>query len=422
MKKNVFIRTLALALVVLTMATLTVSIAAAADTKKSFSDVPADYWAKTEIQFAVDNGIASGYADGTFKPDAAVTNAQFVTFLARAVYSSEIDKSAAPWYAGALKALNAHGILDGNYVHGEASSFPVDFDKNLTGGIADKNVARYNTAIMLWNVLNEKNIARPKADEWKPVYNAIKDRTSIPSGSVSPAVYVCTMGIMDTQNGNFNSNGTVTRAQACVMLYRLVQKLGGNITAAGPGTNAGTGATAGTATQPVTSSGDQHVLTNGKPITEDNVLEILEQIKKDYPEGTLYQRVNGIYYTDALNGGGIATDGCAGWAGMCSDLIFGKYSNNKAHVLEDHSKIRPGDIIAFRETTTGKTFHYSIVISKYGANTQTIDGTTYYGVYTSNANQNENIVRWTGIGQAAVYEKLDNLINWEWVVTTRYPD
>lgn len=49
----------------------------------SFSDVPASYWAFSDIEWAKGKGITSGYPDGTFKPDAPATRAEIMVFLRR---------------------------------------------------------------------------------------------------------------------------------------------------------------------------------------------------------------------------------------------------------------------------------------------------------------------------------------------------
>lgn len=46
-----------------------------------FSDVPADHWAAGYINYCKESGIIGGYPDGTFRPDAAVTDAEFVTMV-----------------------------------------------------------------------------------------------------------------------------------------------------------------------------------------------------------------------------------------------------------------------------------------------------------------------------------------------------
>lgn len=52
--------------------------------KDSFSDLTGYSWAAPYITYAAENGIALGYADGTFKPGANVTVAELVTFAVRA--------------------------------------------------------------------------------------------------------------------------------------------------------------------------------------------------------------------------------------------------------------------------------------------------------------------------------------------------
>ncbi len=43
------------------------------------------HWAEKEIDKAVENGIATGYLDGTFKPDATLTRAEAVVMINRAI-------------------------------------------------------------------------------------------------------------------------------------------------------------------------------------------------------------------------------------------------------------------------------------------------------------------------------------------------
>jgi hypothetical protein len=49
-----------------------------------FSDVTADHWAFRYIQKMYDEGISTGYADGTYRPSQNVSRAQMATFIARA--------------------------------------------------------------------------------------------------------------------------------------------------------------------------------------------------------------------------------------------------------------------------------------------------------------------------------------------------
>lgn len=49
----------------------------------NFSDVAADRWSNDAISTLVNAGIFSGYPDGTFKPSAAITRAEFATIVAK---------------------------------------------------------------------------------------------------------------------------------------------------------------------------------------------------------------------------------------------------------------------------------------------------------------------------------------------------
>ena len=48
---------------------------------RGFSDVPATYWGYAAIAYLLDNGIVSGYEDGTFRPSAEITRSEFITIL-----------------------------------------------------------------------------------------------------------------------------------------------------------------------------------------------------------------------------------------------------------------------------------------------------------------------------------------------------
>ena len=50
----------------------------------AFSDVPEEHWAYEYISELTSRGIINGYDDGSFRPDANVTRAEFVTILCRA--------------------------------------------------------------------------------------------------------------------------------------------------------------------------------------------------------------------------------------------------------------------------------------------------------------------------------------------------
>ena len=86
----------------------------------SFADVPADAYYAKAVAWAVENGITGGTGDGKFSPDATCTRAQAVTFLYRASGSPAVSGSAAfsdvaadAYYASAVQWAEKNGITGG---------------------------------------------------------------------------------------------------------------------------------------------------------------------------------------------------------------------------------------------------------------------------------------------------------------------
>ena len=48
-----------------------------------FSDMPAGSWYREAVTLMAEEGLLSGYPDGSFRPDASITAAEFVTITAR---------------------------------------------------------------------------------------------------------------------------------------------------------------------------------------------------------------------------------------------------------------------------------------------------------------------------------------------------
>jgi len=70
----------------------------------------------------VQEGIVTGYADGTFRPDAYITRAEMAVMIARALgmaVGAEIrtafadDQEIPTWAKGAVEALRQQGIIQG---------------------------------------------------------------------------------------------------------------------------------------------------------------------------------------------------------------------------------------------------------------------------------------------------------------------
>ncbi|BBH22090.1 hypothetical protein Back11_34350 [Paenibacillus baekrokdamisoli] len=67
-------------------------------TTGSFTDVKANHWAKSSIAQAVKEGYVSGYPDGTFKPDANVSRAEFIKMVVTALHLPVGEYTTGSWY------------------------------------------------------------------------------------------------------------------------------------------------------------------------------------------------------------------------------------------------------------------------------------------------------------------------------------
>ena len=85
----------------------------------SFRDVTSTHWAFDSVERAAELGLVTGYSDGTFRPDAAVTRAQFVLMLWRmcgkpaAAKADSFADASADWYQDALSWAVENGYVNG---------------------------------------------------------------------------------------------------------------------------------------------------------------------------------------------------------------------------------------------------------------------------------------------------------------------
>lgn len=113
MKKSL----IALSAVVLTVTSLHTTLAA------DFPDVPSSHPNYTAVNFLHDRGVINGYEDGTFKPERAVTRAEFLKIIllssGHPAMAGDLDRQAFPdvpmsaWYFGLVNRGLAMGVISG---------------------------------------------------------------------------------------------------------------------------------------------------------------------------------------------------------------------------------------------------------------------------------------------------------------------
>ena len=359
-----------------------------------FSDVPAGHAFYGGILYCAENGIAGGYSDGTFQPSKTVTRNNFVVMLSRAFFADDLAEYNTETY---LKygtfvpnsmALYVNGIL-------RNTSFETIFKNSQE---MNQGISRYDMAQLMTNIMTKKGFAAGEAEKAAAV-SQITDYSSIPSQYRDAVANVYALGIIGGySDGTFGGEVTMNRCQAAVVIYRMTQAV--PVEAPAPETPADPEPeTPSTPTTPKTpSTPAAGTLSNGKPITETNVTEILNQLKSQYPNGTSF--VNGYaglnsgrgpyancidktvkQYIDSDGKKCSTTIGCGGWAAFVADEIFGQTGVTWKKTTT--SNLRPGDLMVDVDNN-GYLEHVSIYVGP-------IDGyATNVRVYSTDAVSGKN--------------------------------
>ena len=317
-----------------------------------FNDVAPGFWAYDAIMETYNDGVMMGTGtdengNKVFSPSGKLNMNQFFTVLTRAFYNEEVLNCPV---AGAWPNQN----------------FAVAQEHNLFNGIAswrgDTEVTREVMAQMMYNVMVDKEIVLPNDSEIQMTISKIPDFATVDS-SYGTAVAVCyyweLLAGVDAQ-GTFAPKGVLNRAQTAVIYTRLKKAV--NVLSTGtpenPGTTTPDTITPGTADNPGDAQNPQAApsatLTNGMPVTEENVLALIEEYRNGTREpGEKAKEAGFTSYTDYseydpynppyFGAIGSGTE-CAKFAFAFWDDIFGDAPYRE---VTDPWQIRPGDLIHF---------------------------------------------------------------------------
>ncbi len=188
----------------------------------SFSDVVSGHWAYNYVEYCYGQGIVEGVGNGKFDPDATLTRAQFITMMGRATYESEVQAqttSSDSWYSGYVRYLSNKGYLDG---------IATD-ETSLNQGMPRQEMAQllYNLCdngeivVGLYSSEYEGEVTVSGVSINVEILDYISDAGSIGSQYKDAVEYCYYVGLLTGfEDGSFQPNGTVTRAQACAVVNR----------------------------------------------------------------------------------------------------------------------------------------------------------------------------------------------------------
>jgi hypothetical protein len=178
-------------------------------TEVKFSDI-AKHWAEASIKQAVISGIVKGYTDGTFKPNATVTRAEFAVMLMNALKpqgsGAELtftdNAKIGTWAQKAVAQAVQAGIIKGN----QDGSFRPNTE-----------VTRAEMAAMIANALGQPIEANATTS------TGFADDKAIPAWAKGSIAIVKQAGIVQGKSGNkFAPQDNATRAEAVTVLLKML--------------------------------------------------------------------------------------------------------------------------------------------------------------------------------------------------------
>ena len=175
----------------------------------AFSDVTQGYWARPYIDAAAERGLLKGYADGSFRPSAKVTNAEFLAICVRATRGEPQEAEGAWWQ----RYLNA----------AQEAAWELPFDEKAM----DLPASRYNMAQVLQQASPLQKLFwetyRPCAPIERRTYPDLPYDNELEHYLQIRAVqWASDTGLLNGYgNGTFGGDKTLTRAEASAVLTRL---------------------------------------------------------------------------------------------------------------------------------------------------------------------------------------------------------
>ncbi|MCP1306934.1 immunoglobulin-like domain-containing protein [Paenibacillus tyrfis] len=175
------------------------------ETARAAADA-AGHWAKNEIANWQDLDLSEGYPDGTFRPDASITRAEFVALVNR-VFRLK-DKA----------SVDFSDVMAGDWHYDEfAKARSAGYVSGYEDGTLRPNVpiTRQEAAVVLQGLFQAKASAQNSA------VAKFKDAGTIPSWSKAAIEAVVSQGYMNGYpDGSYMPDRPITRAEAVVTLDR----------------------------------------------------------------------------------------------------------------------------------------------------------------------------------------------------------
>jgi S-layer homology domain len=180
-----------------------------------FNDVSPNYWAANFINPLVQKGVIAGFPDGTFKPDAPVTRAQFAAMVQKALPKNQVRN-----------AINFNDVPN-NYWATDAinNAYRMGFLSGYPGQIfrPEQNIPREQVLVSLANGLNYN----PNRDV-NNTLNLFNDSNRISNFARSPVAAATERNLVVNNPSlqQLNPVRNATRAEVAAFIYQALVSQG----------------------------------------------------------------------------------------------------------------------------------------------------------------------------------------------------
>ena len=204
---------------------------------KNLSDLEG-HWAQKEVEAAVASGWVDGYPDGSFKPEKSITRAEFTKMLLDAIHLTP-DSETVAWmkahakmkdiwgrptaYTPKLYDMSGHWLTSQGWLDAALySGMVVPDDYNGKNFRPEKAITRYEIALMTDRALGLVYPASQPVEGELP-FTDKEEILDWMKGYVNESVKA---GVLKGYpDGSFQPNKTSTRAEAVVMIQRMLEKM-----------------------------------------------------------------------------------------------------------------------------------------------------------------------------------------------------
>jgi hypothetical protein len=184
------------------------------------------HWAREQVEAGIASGYVSGYPDGTFRPGATITRAEFAKLLGAAI---KLTPSHIATGFMEQSQPTPHWAFEQGHIGAAVSAglvVPADYENAF---LPDMRITRREIVIEAVRALGQESLAKaaqapkltapdaPAYPDWLQHYAALATQSGIMTGY---------------EDGSLWLDRTATRAEALVMVQRIVKKVSADVMAA----------------------------------------------------------------------------------------------------------------------------------------------------------------------------------------------